>query len=117
MKVRATVSGFEPMLRQLRRRGRTAAQAASAAAAEALVQTLDRAKDTQGISAPLLQTQRGNRYSVGIADTEAIGRELGTLHNEANPWLAPVLPAARGPMRAAAASAATRAISSRKGNA
>jgi hypothetical protein len=117
MKLRASVSGFESVLRSLRRQGHLAAQAASTAAADTFVQELEGAKDGAGISAPLMREQSGNLHSIGVDDPEAINRELGTLNVEPTPWLAPVLPAARGPMRAAAVAAAARAISSRKGKA
>lgn len=129
MKLRATLNGFERVLRTVRHLGHASAQAAGMAAADALSVEIERTKEVDAISAPLIRMRSGNRHSIGIEDAAAVERELGSLTNEPSPWLAPVLPAARGPMRAAAAAgvrellaghagrrksvAAARAISSR----
>lgn len=114
MKLSANASGFEPLFRRLRQLSRIVAEAASAAATNALAREVERSNDAGGISAPLLRAQIGTRDFVGMNEPEAVERELGTLTQDATPWLAPVLPAARGPMRAAAVSAAARALTLRK---
>lgn len=65
----------------------------------------------KGAKVLTLKAQDTRRF-VGSSDLEDIAREFGTLEKSPSPWLAPVLPLARGPMRAAVTRAAARAISS-----
>lgn len=54
---------------------------------------------------------RGSQRIVGSNDPADAAREFGTLDQPPSPWLAPVLPLALEPMRAAAIIAAARAFS------
>ena len=90
-----------------------ALQASTAkAAGDAFAKTASETRKAGGLNAPLDRTGEGARQIVGASDPESIAREFGSLDIEATPWLAPSLPAAQGPMRAAIATAAARAISS-----
>ncbi len=113
MKLSAQLSGLESFTRNFTRTAESVSARAAEAAADALANELERSKETEGISAPLIREQAASRHSIGVNGAEAIDRELGTLTQEPSPWLAPVLPAARGPMRAAAQAAVSRAISTR----
>jgi len=93
-------------LRRLRASNADIRDAVADAAAEALRNEVER---TAGI-APVIENV-GHRRLVGSASAEDAAREFGTLEQTATPWLAPVLPLAREPMRAAALSAAARAVS------
>ena len=81
-------------------------EAVVAAAAEALRSELESAEASVLIAAP-----HGARRVVGSPDPAAAAREFGTLEQAPSPWLAPVLPLALEPMRAAADTAVARAIS------
>jgi hypothetical protein len=90
-----------------------ALQASTAkAAGDAFAKTVSETRKAGGLNSPLDQANEGTRQIVGASDPESIAREFGALDIEATPWLAPSLPAAQGPMRAAVAPAAARAISS-----
>jgi hypothetical protein len=96
-------------LRLLRSAETRLREAAVDAAAEALRDELLR----RGDSAVAI-TAQGMRRTVGSADPADAAREFGTLERSPSPWLAPVLPLALEPMRAAADASAARALSRRK---
>ncbi len=103
MKLRAIQSTF--FTKRLRAAAPKLAEAAVAAASEAL-----RAEAAPGAAA-LSVEKRGTRRVVGSNDPADAAREFGTLTEIPRPWLAPVLPLALEPMRAAAITAAARALS------
>lgn len=77
------------------------------AAAEALHREL------QYVGAPETEISTlGPQRFVGSSNVADAAREFGTLEQNPSPWLAPVLPLALEPMRAAATRAAARAVSS-----
>jgi hypothetical protein len=108
----AKFSGATTLSRQLTELGKELAPAAVDAAAGALVATLAQGREAEGLNAPLINRAEAQGRSVGAADADSIAREFGTFDTNPAPWLAPSLPAARGPMRAAVATAVARAISS-----
>lgn len=108
MKLRAIHSSAR-LFRRLRALAPSLRESVADAAAEALKGELQRT----GSSAILIQPQ-GVRRSVGSSDLDDIAREFGTLTQIPSPWLAPALPTALEPMRAAAKKAAARAVSNRK---
>jgi hypothetical protein len=101
MKVRAQIRGLD-FGRRLARIAEAAAAPAVEAAADALAGELARARADANLSAPLLRTGTPRRRRVGANDPESLGRELGSPVRAPAPWLTPVLPGARSPMRAAA---------------
>lgn len=113
MKLSAHLDGLDTLARRLARLGDAVAPPAVAAAADALAQTAERTRGVSGATAPLVRAGTSTRRTLGVADPAAVARELGTLDQPPAPWLAPALPAARGPMRAAARRAVARAISGR----
>jgi hypothetical protein len=92
--------------RRLRAEDSALREAALDAAAEALRGELQSRTGTNIALRP-----HGPRRVVGTSDADAAAREFGTLEQLPDPWLAPVLPLALEPMRAAANAAAARAIS------
>ncbi len=108
---------------RLRARDAVLKQAVVDAASEALRDELHRHANVA-----VAVADHGERRAVGSADPVAAAREFGTLEQPASPWLAPLLPLVREPMRAAADSrmreifaahagksdAAARALSMRK---
>lgn len=96
MKLRGAYSAGR-LLRRLRAADSVLREAALDAAAEALRGELAR----ESGSAIVIATQ-GARRSVGSTDISDAAREFGTLEQAPSPWLAPVLPLALEPMRAAA---------------
>ena len=113
MKLRVQVRGLD-LGRRLARIAEAAVASAIEAAADALAGELARARDSDGLSAPLLRGGTPRRRKIGANDSESLGRELGSPLRAPAPWLTPVLPGARSPMRAAAQNAVARAISSRR---
>ena len=107
----AHVSGAGALARQLKRIGAALEATALDAAAEALAEELAQARRQAALDAPLVRARRPGRRTIGAPDTESATREFGTPSEPPAPWLAPVLPAARGPMRAAVRNAAARALS------
>ena len=101
MKVRAQIRGLD-LSRRLARIAEAAVAPAIEAAADALERELARAREREGLSAPLLRSGTSRRRRVGATDPESLGRELGSPVRAPAPWLTPVLPGARSPMRAAA---------------
>lgn len=105
MKLRAvTVSRF---LGRFRKAEPALREAVLDAAAEALLHELQ--------YAGALETEiskHGSKRFVGSGNAADAEREFGTLEQNSSPWLAPVLPLALEPMRAAATRAAARAVSS-----
>ncbi len=112
MKFGVTVTGAEPLHRKLSARAKIIAADVAEAASTALVKEIERNQDPEASFSPVAQMLKQNTRAVSVSDPDAIEREFGTLDKDPSPWLAPVLPAARGPMRAAAINAAVRAISS-----
>ncbi len=112
MNFSAKLTGIDAVIGRLNNLGDALAGPAANAAADALAQTLEQARKTEGLTAPLERTQAGATAEIGASDPDSVAREFGTLELDPSPWLAPVLPAAQGPMRAAIATAAARAISS-----
>lgn len=114
MKIRAQIQGLDSLGPRLTKIAEAAVVPAIEAAADALAHELERARQREGLSAPLSRTGTPRRRRVGAADPESLGRELGSPVRAPAPWLTPVLPGARSPMRAAARNAVARAISRRK---
>jgi hypothetical protein len=94
------------LLRRLHSADTRLREAAADAAAEELRTELERSSGNAISVWP-----RGPRRAVGISDADAAAREFGTFEQSPSPWLAPVLPLALEPMRAAANAAAARAVS------
>jgi hypothetical protein len=94
------------LLRKLRAADSAFREAALDAAAEALRGEL--ARENGNVIAV---SSQASRRSVGSSDPVDAARERGTLTQTPSPWLAPVLPLALEPMRAAANSAVARAVS------
>ena len=111
MKLRAQIRGLD-LGRRLGQIAEAAASPVIEAAADALAGELARARESAGLAAPLLRTGTPRRVRIGANDSESLGRELGSPVRAPAPWLTPVLPGARSPMRAAARNAVARAISS-----
>ncbi|MBX3514319.1 MAG: hypothetical protein KF826_13430 [Xanthobacteraceae bacterium] len=103
MKLRAIQSAF--FAKRLRAAAPQLAEAVVEAAASAL-----HAEAKPGAEALAIEKQ-GARSVVGSNDPVDAAREFGTLDQPPSPWLAPVLPLALEPMRAAARTAAARAVS------
>lgn len=110
MKLRVQIRGLD-FGRRLAQVAEAAASPAIEAAADALAGELARVRENAGLSAPLVLTGTPRRRRVGSNDPESLGRELGSPVRAPAPWLTPVLPGARSPMRAAAQNAVARAIS------
>lgn len=111
MKLRAQIRGLDDLGRRLAQIAEAAAAPAIEAATDALARELGRARESEGLSAPLVRSGTSRRRRVGSNDPESLGRELGSPLRAPAPWLTPVLPGARSPMRAAAQNAVARAIS------
>jgi hypothetical protein len=114
VKFAARILGADSLARRFEVLGDSLVEPALKAASDALAREVERARDAEGLSGPLLRERSARRVSLGVADPVAVARELGTLDQAPAPWLAPVLPAARGPMRAAVRTrlrAAVRALS------
>lgn len=111
MKLHAQIRGLDGLGRRLAQIAEAAAAPAVEAAADALAHELDRARESEGLSAPLRRGGSPRRRRIGANDSESLGRELGSPLRAPAPWLTPVLPGARSPMRAAAQNAVARAIS------
>jgi hypothetical protein len=94
------------LLRRLRLADSALREAAADAAAEALRSELQRESEN-----PIHVGALGSRRFVGSPYAADAAREFGTLEQNPSPWLAPVLPLALEPMRAAANNAAARAFS------
>lgn len=107
MKLRAVLSSAA-FARRLRAADSMLHEAVVTAAAEALRGELEGAA---GSTSSLFVTPHGVRRVVGSSDPADAAREFGTPEQAPSPWLAPVLPLALEPMRAAADAAAARAVS------
>lgn len=94
------------LLQRLRGVDSALREAAIDAAAEALREELQREHTN-----PIFVAPQGSRREVGSPDAADAAREFGTLEQTPLPWLAPVLPLALEPMRAAVDAAAARAVS------
>jgi hypothetical protein len=113
---RARIAGLDTLGRRLAAIGEAAADSAVAAAADALTQELERVREPEGLP-PLARDGVPRRRRIVARDPASVARELGTLDTPPAPWLAPVLPGARRPMRAAAQAqvrAVARALSRRR---
>lgn len=104
MRLRAVYSPGR-LLRRLRAADSMLREAAADAAADALKDELRRA----GGNAIAVQPQ-GARRAVGSNDPRDAVREFGTQTQIPSPWLAPALPTALEPMRAAADATVARAF-------
>ena len=114
MKFSARLAG-RSLERRFERMQRALEVAAIGAAAEALAILVELEREREGLRAPLQRTSAGKRRFVGAGDSESLARELGSPGQAPAPWLAPSLPGARAPMRAAALLAVARALSGRSG--
>lgn len=85
--------------------------AALGAAADALAVELEKARERESLHAPLMRGASARGRALAFNDKDSIAREFGSPTEPPAPWLAPVLPAARAPMRAAAFQAVARALS------
>lgn len=105
MRLRAhTASRF---LERFRKAEPTLREAVLDAAADALLRELqDAGAEESGM------LKQGSQRFVGSRSAADAAREFGTLEQNPSPWLAPALPLALEPMRAAATRAAARAVSS-----
>jgi hypothetical protein len=110
VKLTAKISGIE-ILRGLARLEDALANAALDAATDALVREAERARTAAGLAGSIERDGTARRRLIGSRDPAAVARELGTLERPPAPWLAPVLPAVRATLRAAALQAVARAIS------
>jgi hypothetical protein len=97
--------------RRLRAKDSTLRDAVTGAAAQALRDEIARRGD-----ASVSIAADGARRSVGSVNPEDITREFGTLEQSPSPWLAPVLPPAREPMRAAATARMREIFAAHAGN-
>lgn len=116
MNVSARLRGLDEVANGLRKFGEAVATPAVQAAVDALAATIDEARRANGLAAPLERQGEDDRHVVGASDTASVAHELGTPEQDATPWLAPSLPAARSPMRAAAQTAVARALSALRFN-
>jgi hypothetical protein len=103
--------GLDQIIDGLKKFGNSVAAPAAGAAADALASEIARTRKNAGLNAPLERTEAGARREVGASDPASVAREFGTLETDPAPWLAPSLPAAQSPMRAAVVTAVARAIS------
>lgn len=111
MNFTANLLGLDQIIGGLKKFGGSVATPAADAATEALVNEIARTRKNDGLDAPLDLGGEGARREIGASDPASIAREFGTLETDAAPWLAPSLPAAKSPMRAAVVTAVARAIS------
>lgn len=111
MNFTANLRGLDQILGGLKKFGSSVAAPAADAATEALVNEIARTRKNDGLDASLDLSGEGARREVGASDPASVAREFGTLETDPAPWLAPSLPAAQGPMRAAVVTAVARAIS------
>jgi hypothetical protein len=109
VKIAVQVAGADA-LRRFAKLEQELTDAALGAAADALVREAERAREAAGLAGHLTRDSTARRRLIGSRDPAAVAQELGTLDRPPAPWLAPVLPAARSRMRAAAVSAVARAI-------
>jgi hypothetical protein len=112
VKFSADSRGLDRLAADLTKLARALTEPAVEAATDALASTVAQSRQEQALDPALIPSGEGPRRLLGASDRESIARELGSLDFEATPWLAPSLPAARGPMRAAVHAAVARAISS-----
>ena len=110
MKISARLD-VRALSRALSRVANTIETPALDAVADAFADELDHAREREGLSTPLVRSGDARRRHVGANDPESLARELGSPGRAPAPWLAPVLPAVRVPMRAAARTAVARALS------
>ncbi len=111
MNLSANLLGLDQIVRSLKNFGDSVAPPAVDAAAYALAEEIEKSRPAGSFGTPLDRTGEGARREIGASDPVFVARELGTLETDAAPWLAPSLPAAKSPMRAAVVTAVARAIS------
>jgi hypothetical protein len=111
MNISADLRGLDEIVGGLKQFGEAVAVPAALVATDALATTINETRRVNGLAAPLERQGEGARHVVGASDAASIAREFGTLEQDAIPWLAPSLPAARSPMRAAVQTAVARALS------
>ena len=111
MNVSAKLVGADQVFGSLKNFGNGIASPAADSVVDALAATISEARQASGLDQSLEKSGKGARRALGASDLHSILREFGSLEQNAMPWLAPSLPAALGPMRAAAAAAVARAIS------
>ncbi|MCW5680550.1 MAG: hypothetical protein KF794_03695 [Xanthobacteraceae bacterium] len=107
MKLRGKLLGADRIRGTLRALPDGMAHAAAEAAAGALREEIARHSGIAGLQV----AAEGLRRRVGSDDAGLAAREFGTLEQTPSPWLAPSLPPALEPMRAAAKLAVARAVS------
>lgn len=111
MNFTANLLGLDQIIDGLKKFGNSVAAPAADAAAGAFANKVTRTRLSDGLETPLDLGGEGVHREVGASDTASVAREFGTLETDPAPWLAPSLPAAQGPMRAAVVTAVARAIS------
>lgn len=116
MNLSADLRGLDRITDGLKKFAVTLAAPAAQAATGALATTINETRRANGLPAPLEQEGEGACRAISVSDPASIAREFGTLEQNATPWLAPSLPTARSPMRAAAQTAVARALSALRFN-
>lgn len=101
MNFSARLDGFDSLFSNLRKLGTALAPATVKAASDALATTVEETREAAGLSAPLDRTRTNSAQQIGASDPDSVAREFGALDLDPSSWLAPSLPAAQGPMRAA----------------
>jgi hypothetical protein len=112
----ADLRGLDRVTDGLKKFSATLAAPAAQAATDALATTINETRRANGLTASLEQEGEGASRAISARDAASIAREFGTLEQDATPWLAPSLPTARSPMRAAAQTAVARALSALRFN-
>lgn len=111
MNISADLRGLDQITEGLQKFGAALAAPAAQAATDALVTTIDGTRRANGLAVPLQRQGEGARRAITASDPASAAAEFGTLEQDAAPWLAPSLPTARSPMRAAVVTAVARALS------
>lgn len=111
MNISAELRGLDEITSGIQKFAEAVAAPAAQAAADALATTIKETRRANNLAAPLVQQGEGPRRTIGASGAASIAAEFGTLEQGATPWLAPSLPTARSPMRAAVVTAVARALS------
>lgn len=111
MNISAELRGLDEITSGIKKFGEAVAAPAVQAAADALTTTIKETRRANSLAAPLVRQGEGPRRTIGASDAVSIAAEFGALERDATPWLAPSLPAAKSPMRAAVVTAVARALS------
>ena len=101
MNISTGMHGLNEIANGLKKFGETLAVPAAQAAADTLVTEINQTRGANNPPVSVEQKGEGARRMISVSDAESIAREFGTLEQDATPWLAPALPVARNPMRAA----------------